>query len=70
MWDQQWIAILFSDPSGPLLTYRQGVLHIADLNPELKTQWRMTRWEMAKLGLRCLTAAIFSEQASTDIKQA
>jgi hypothetical protein len=50
---------LFFDPSGPLLTYTRGVLHIHDLNPEMATQWRMSRWEMFKLGLSCLTVAIW-----------
>ncbi|MGY3130085.1 hypothetical protein ACVWZM_000767 [Bradyrhizobium sp. USDA 4501] len=49
---------LFFDHAGPMLSYRDGVLHVADLNPELKTQWSMTRWEMFKLGVRCLLASL------------
>jgi hypothetical protein len=49
---------LFYDHSGPMLKYQNRVLHIHDLNPELHTQWRVTRWEMLKLGLRCLWAAM------------
>ena len=51
---------LFFDPSGPMLTYRLGLLEISDLNPEMHVQWRMTRWEMFKLGMRCLLAVTFA----------
>lgn len=50
---------LFWHPSGPLLTYRHGFLDISDLNPEIETRWRMSRWEMFKLGLRCLIASVW-----------
>jgi hypothetical protein len=48
---------LFWDAAGPLLKYEQGVLHISDLNPEVKTRWMVSRWEMFRLGLRCIAAA-------------
>lgn len=48
---------LFWHPTGPLLRYVSGTLHIEDLNPQIKTQWRMDRKEMFLLGLRCLWAA-------------
>jgi hypothetical protein len=50
--------ILFWDPSGPLMKYDGGALLIEDLNPEIKTQWRMSRSEMFKLGWRCIVAAL------------
>ena len=50
--------VLFMDHSGPLLAYRHGFLDVQDLNPELETRWRMSRWEMFKLGWRCLIASI------------
>ena len=43
---------------GPLLQYRNGFLEIEDLNPDLKTRWRMSRWEMLRTGLRFMIAAI------------
>lgn len=49
---KQWCS------TGPLLRYKAGVLEIEDLNPEMKTYWRMTRLEILKLGLCCLLAAI------------
>lgn len=49
--------ILFTDPTGPKLTYENGMLHVADLNPQIETRWRMTRWDMLKLGWRCIKAA-------------
>lgn len=50
--------ILFCHPTGPLLVYKTGFLHIADLNPELSTRWRMSRFEMLALGWRCIVAAL------------
>jgi hypothetical protein len=49
---------LFRHPSGPLLKYADGVLSIEDLNPETKTRWRISRWEMFCLGWRCLRASV------------
>lgn len=49
---------LFMHPTGPLLQYADGTLHIADLNPEIKTQWRMSRMEMLRLGWRCILASL------------
>lgn len=49
---------LFWDATGPLLAYRAGVLRIEDLNPEISTRWRMSRWEMLRLGFRCIWAAV------------
>jgi len=48
---------LFWRPCGPLLRYKAGVLHIEDLNPQVSTKWRMSRWEMFRLSMRCLRAA-------------
>lgn len=50
---------LFFHPTGPLVQYAaDGVLHIADLNPEVKTKWRMSRKEMLKFAWRCARAAL------------
>jgi len=49
---------LFWNPTGPLVTYQNGILYVADLNPETTTKWAMSRWEMFKLGLACLGAAV------------
>jgi hypothetical protein len=43
--------------SGPLIKYDGAFLHVEDLNPELKTRWRMSRWEMLRTGLRFMLAA-------------
>jgi hypothetical protein len=48
---------LFWHPAGPLLKYADGVLHIEDLNPQIRTCWRMSRIEILKLSWRCLIAA-------------
>jgi hypothetical protein len=49
---------LYYCPCGPLIRYGNGLLQIQDLNPEVKTQWRMSRSEMLRFGWRCLVAAI------------
>ena len=49
---------LFFDPNGPLITYRDQTFYVSDLNPQIDTQWRMSRWEMCVLGWRCIWAAI------------
>jgi hypothetical protein len=40
--------------------YKRGVLLIDDLNPEHQIHWQMSRWEMLKLGWRCMLTAIVS----------
>jgi hypothetical protein len=49
---------LFWHPTGPRLEYQDGILHVEDLNPQIKTQWRMSRAEMIGLGWRCIIAAL------------
>ena len=48
---------LFFHNSGPLLRYKSGTLEISDLNPELHTRWAVSRWDMLRLGLRCIVAS-------------
>lgn len=48
---------LYFDDTGPLLQYEDGALIIQDLNPEIKTTWRLSRWQMFKLGMRALRAS-------------
>jgi hypothetical protein len=49
---------LFMCPSGPLLRYENGVLRVEDLNPEMKTKWRMTRGERFMTGLRFVLSTL------------
>ena len=49
---------LYFHNTGPQIDYGNGVLHIEDLNPHVKTKWRMGPKEMLVLGLRCIWAAI------------
>jgi hypothetical protein len=49
---------LFWQQTGPLMKYDAGLLQVEDLNPQMKTQWRMSRMEMLVLGIKCLWAAI------------
>lgn len=51
---------LYTHRTGPLIKYAGGVLHVEDLNPEVKTQWRMSRLEMLALAWRSLIAGLFA----------
>lgn len=55
---QEGAVTLFFDHSGPMILYAGGVLRIEDLNPEKRIRWRMSRWEMLWLGLRCVAASV------------
>ena len=50
--------IIFCHPTGPLLRFRDGVLEVEDLNPEIKTKWRMTRTERFYAGFRLMLSAM------------
>jgi len=47
---------LFWHSTGPLIRYEHGVLRVESLNPEKAVRFRMSRWEMFRLGWRCLGA--------------
>lgn len=49
---------LHFDPAGPMMRYEFGFLDIDDLNPEVQLRWQMSRWEMIRLGLRCIGSAL------------
>ncbi len=51
---------LFWDKTGPALRYvgQDRTLYVSDLNPQIETQWGMSRKEMVLLGLRCIFAAL------------
>lgn len=51
---------LFSDPTGPLIYYSGDTFGVEDLNPEAKMRWRMSRWEIFKLGCKCIWSSIAS----------
>lgn len=51
---------IYADSTGPLVHYGDGVLHIEDLNPQVETRWRMSRWEMVKFGFKAIFAAVFA----------
>lgn len=55
------MRILF-EPCGPMMLYSFGTLRISDLNPETSLKWSINRWEIFRIGLRCILAAIFSKR--------
>lgn len=48
--------------TGPLVRYNGEFLFIADLNPEMMTQWRMSRLEMVRFAIRALWASAVAGQ--------
>lgn len=52
--------MIYFDNAGPVIRYwgRDRMLHICDLNPETELRWKVTRWELVKIGLRCLLHAV------------
>ena len=53
--------ILLMQPEGPMVRYTHDrMLMVDDLNPEIKTKWRMSRGEMFRFGWNCIMAAIFT----------
>ena len=51
---------IFFDHTGPLVRYDGEFLNIEDLNPQIETRWRMSRWEMAGFAVKALAAALFA----------
>ncbi len=49
---------LYWHPTGPLVNFVAGMFRVSDLNPEKHIQWRMSRLEMFKFGLRCIVASL------------
>jgi hypothetical protein len=45
-------------PEGPLVKYEDNSLWVENLNPEVKTKWGMSRWDMIKMGCMCVLAAL------------
>jgi hypothetical protein len=54
---------LFINETGPLVQFDGAFLHIEDLNPHVQTKWRMSRKEMALMGIKAIAAAIFMRRA-------
>lgn len=56
------MTTIYFDQTGPLVRYDGEMLHIQDLNPEIETRWRMSRWDMVRFGLRAIRAAFSTTQ--------
>jgi len=52
---------IFWNHTGPFLRYENGLLRVEDLNPEIKTRWRMTRGERFLTGLRFVVSALLQK---------
>lgn len=50
--------VLYWHPTGPKISYSDGLLIVEDLNPDAKIQFLMSRWDMIKLAWQCLRTAI------------
>jgi len=49
---------LYWHETGPLIAYGSDTILIGSLNPQQEIKWRMSRWEMFKLGWQCLFSAV------------
>lgn len=56
--------MLFWCSEGPCVTYERRfdgeVLVVEDLNPENEIRFRMTPWELFKMGINCIRVSVFS----------
>ena len=49
--------------TGPLIKYGDGVLYVEDLNPEIKTKWRMSRLDLLRMAWRSFVACLKAKEA-------
>lgn len=56
-------TILFTN-WGPLVTYDGETVHVADINPEIETRWRLSRWEVFVFGFKAMFAAVFARTSA------
>jgi hypothetical protein len=54
---EERVMTIYWDKTGPLIKYDGDLLVVEDLNPEQRMQWRMSRSEMIRAGLRFIWAA-------------
>lgn len=54
------VHTLFVHQTGPLVQFDGNFLCIEDLNPQVKTRWRMSRREMLAFGFKSIWAALFA----------
>jgi hypothetical protein len=50
-------ATIYWHPTGPKVSYGDGLLKVSSLNPESHVQFRMSSKEMWLLGWRCLVVS-------------
>ena len=52
--------LIYMNQTGPMLRVdSEHTLHIDDLNPEIKTRWRLSRCELLSIGWRLIMLAVF-----------
>jgi hypothetical protein len=57
-----WAAALDRKGRGGIFAVpNSGMFEVEDLNPEVKTRWVMSRYEMLRLGVRCIWAAVIGK---------
>jgi len=56
----RYSMILFSILNGPKMSYEpsNGMFFVENSNPEIKTQWHMTRGQLLKFSLTCFFASM------------
>jgi len=54
------VNLIYMHPTGPMLRVDSDrTLYIDDLNPEIKTRWQLSRWELLSIGWGLIMSAIF-----------
>jgi hypothetical protein len=49
---------LYWHPTGPRLSFKDRTFTIEDLNPEVRIDWAIGRWQLCKIGINCIIAAM------------
>lgn len=56
---------IWQDATGARISYRNGMLHISDLDDEARAMglaWSIGRWTLVRIGLGCIWAAMWARK--------
>lgn len=59
--------MIFWLPTGLKIDYDGEIFEVEDLNPQVKIRNRLSRFEMFKIGIRCIKAAAFAKQEASNV---
>ncbi len=55
-------STIYIDETGPYICYSKDNLEIHDLNPQIDIRWRISKWELFKIGCKAIFYSIWSAQ--------